>query len=76
MFDAYVKFLGVSTGESARGKFYNFSFMVDGDTMQIRCSEEVAMKASKLNFGDEVSIKLELKNYRGDWYPRISDIEV
>lgn len=50
--------------------------MVDGETMQIRCNEEVAIKAGKLNFGDEVSIKLELRNYRGDWYPRISDIEV
>ena len=57
MFDAYVKGFWVSTGESARGvNFTIFSFMVDGETMQIRCSEEVAMKAGKLNFGDEVSI--------------------
>lgn len=75
MFSAYVRYLGIQSGEGQRGRYYNFSFMLDGETYSIRCSEEVAIASGKLSFGDEVTIHLELRNYRGDWFPRIVEMD-
>lgn len=76
MFNAMCKFLGVSSGEGQRGKFYEISFLIDGDTYKIRCDDNVFAEGAKLHLGDDVELRLELRNYRGDWFPRIKGLTV
>ena len=46
------------------------------ETINMRCTENAFLDAQRLGFGDEVVVVVVLRNYRGDWIPRIDRIEL
>lgn len=70
------KFLSVSHGVSQRGDYYEIALVIDSDTQKLRCSEDVYKKSNMYSFGDDINVSVNCRNYRGDWFLRVEDVEV
>lgn len=72
---AGVKFIGKRSGEGQRGQWYQLALMNDGDTLNMRCTEKVFKYLEAAEFGDDLTIQINLRNFRGDWVPYIEHVE-
>lgn len=69
------KFIGKRSGEGQRGTWFQLALLNDGDTVNMRCTEKVYKSLEYAEFGDDLTIQINLRNFRGDWIPNIEHVE-
>lgn len=73
--EGIVKFLGVSSGTSSRGPYYNIEFYLNQASIRCRCTAEVFETGMRIPFGADVTIKLGLRMYQGSCIIQVTGIE-
>lgn len=73
--EGIVKFLGVSSGTSSRGPYYNIEVHNNEGSLRLRCNEVVFNKGMRIEFGQDVTIHLRLRMYQGTVLVSVEDIE-
>lgn len=68
------KFIGKKSGQGKNGTWYQLSILADGDTYTMRCTGAAFGQCASLSLGDDITIRLSLNLYNGDWIPRIETI--
>lgn len=72
---ADVQFLGRRSGTSARGPWYQISFMSEGQPLEMRSDPDAFSRCDGLKLGDEMKVYVSIRRYQNDWLPRIENIE-
>ena len=67
--------LGVKTGTTERGTWFNVSCLVDDEPFQLSASKEAYEIAKSCDFGTEKRMVAELRLYQGNWRLRVLSFE-
>ena len=59
------KFLGVSSGTSSKGPYYNVEVHGESGSIRLRCNEDVFNKGMRIQFGQDVTLHVTLRMYQG-----------
>lgn len=59
------KFLGVSSGESSKGVYYNLEVHGDTGSLRLRCNKEVYENGMLIPFGADCEVTFQFRTYQG-----------
>lgn len=69
------KFLGVGSGSSSRGTYYNCTIFDGEGPIKFRATEEVWSVGQRLEFGKAVEVDLSIGTYNGNPTLRVTHIQ-
>ena len=73
------KFVGIRSGQTSNNgqqrTWFNISCVMDGEPYNLPCMPEVFNKATGLEFGHDLILHIDLRQFGRDWYPRVVDFE-
>lgn len=69
------KFLGVGSGSSSRGMYYNITIFDGEGPIKCRATEEVFNKGQRIAFGAAVQLTINIGTFNGNPTVRIIEVE-